>query len=162
MYTHAYVSKLSLCGLVCVWWVKFFGFITNHYNKIKFRGLQLNFTMQCIDRTFISFFITVNQSVGCLLCSMAISMIYGMGLWTSARCVVRSLVLVRMAIELKYRNTPSIHIDNNILSYVIEKIWKIKKESNYIPSCENIRLGNVQKNPTRFELPKVDNHFSMG
>ena len=34
------------------------------------------------------------------------SMIYGMGLWTSARCVAWSLVVVRMAIELKYRNTP--------------------------------------------------------
>ena len=33
------------------------------------------------------------------------SMIYGMGLWTSARCVVWSLVVVRIAIELKYRNT---------------------------------------------------------
>ncbi len=33
------------------------------------------------------------------------SMIYWMGLWTSARCVVSSLVMVRMAIELKYSNT---------------------------------------------------------
>ncbi len=32
-------------------------------------------------------------------------LIYEMGLWTSARCVVRSLVMVRMAIELKYRKT---------------------------------------------------------
>ncbi len=32
-------------------------------------------------------------------------MISRMGLWTSARFVVRSLVVVRMAIELKYRNT---------------------------------------------------------
>ncbi len=29
-----------------------------------------------------------------------------MGFWTSARSVVWSLVEVRMAIELKYRNTP--------------------------------------------------------
>ncbi len=33
-------------------------------------------------------------------------MIYGMGLWTSARCEVWSLDVVRMANELKYRNTP--------------------------------------------------------
>ncbi len=30
------------------------------------------------------------------------SMNYGIGLWTSARCVVWSLVMVRLAIELKY------------------------------------------------------------
>ncbi len=35
-------------------------------------------------------------------------MIYGIILWTSARCVVWSLVVVRMAIELKYYNTPLI------------------------------------------------------
>ena len=35
------------------------------------------------------------------------SMIYGIGLWTSASCVVWSIVeLVRMATELKYHNTP--------------------------------------------------------
>ncbi len=48
-----------------------------------------------------------NQRVDCLLGSTA--MIYGMGLWTSASCVVWSLFVVRMAIELKYRNTPQIH-----------------------------------------------------
>ena len=32
-------------------------------------------------------------------------MIYGIGLWTNARCVVWFLVVVRMAIELKYCNT---------------------------------------------------------
>ena len=42
------------------------------------------------------------------------SMIYGMGLWTSARCVVWTLVAVRMAIELKYRNALYIHIISNI------------------------------------------------
>ena len=36
------------------------------------------------------------------------SMMYGMGLWASARCVVRSLVV---AIELKYHNTQWIHTD---------------------------------------------------
>ena len=35
------------------------------------------------------------------------SMNYGMGLWTSARCVVWSFVVVRMAIEAKYRNLDS-------------------------------------------------------
>ncbi len=34
------------------------------------------------------------------------SMIYGMFLWTNARCVVWSLVVVRMVIQIKYRNTP--------------------------------------------------------
>ncbi len=34
------------------------------------------------------------------------SMIEGIGLWTSARCVVWFLVVVRMAIELKYCSTP--------------------------------------------------------
>ena len=34
------------------------------------------------------------------------SMIYGMGLWTSTSGVVWSLVVLRMAIELKYRNAP--------------------------------------------------------
>ena len=34
------------------------------------------------------------------------SSIYGIGLWTSARCVVWSLIVVRMAIEFKYRNSP--------------------------------------------------------
>ena len=36
------------------------------------------------------------------------SIIYGMGLWTSARCVglVPFLVVVRMASKLKYRNNP--------------------------------------------------------
>ena len=43
-----------------------------------------------------------------------ISMTYGMVLWTSARCVVWSLVVVRMAIELKYHNTPYIHIISNV------------------------------------------------
>ncbi len=33
------------------------------------------------------------------------SMIYGMGLWTSGKCMVWSHVVVRMAIELNYRNT---------------------------------------------------------
>ncbi len=33
------------------------------------------------------------------------SMIYEMVIWTSARCVVLSLVVVRMAFELKYHNT---------------------------------------------------------
>ncbi len=44
------------------------------------------------------------------------SMIYGMGLWilTSARCVVRSLFVVRMSIGLKYRNTPQIHTNTYI------------------------------------------------
>ncbi len=32
------------------------------------------------------------------------SMIYGMGLWTSTRFVAWSLVVVRLAIELKHRN----------------------------------------------------------
>ncbi len=34
------------------------------------------------------------------------SLIYGMGLWTSAKCAVCSLVVVRMANELKYHNFP--------------------------------------------------------
>ena len=34
------------------------------------------------------------------------SVIYGKGLWTGARCVVWSLVVVKMAFELKYRNNP--------------------------------------------------------
>ena len=50
-----------------------------------------------------------NQRVGCLLCSILRSMIYGMGLWTSARCMVWSLAVVRMAIKIKNRNTPQIH-----------------------------------------------------
>ncbi len=57
------------------------------------------------------------QTVGCLLLYVVVwlgSMIYGMGLWTSAKCVVWSLVVVRMAIELKYHNTPQIHITSNI------------------------------------------------
>ncbi len=33
------------------------------------------------------------------------SLIYGMDFWTSASCVVWYLIVVRMAIELKYRNT---------------------------------------------------------
>ncbi len=37
------------------------------------------------------------------------SMTYKMGLWTSARCLVWSLVVVSMAIKLKYRNIPQIH-----------------------------------------------------
>ena len=32
--------------------------------------------------------------------------IKGMGLWTSTRCVGLALVVVGMALELKYRNTP--------------------------------------------------------
>ncbi len=47
-----------------------------------------------------------NQRVSCLLGSMA--MIYGMGFQTSANCVVWSLAVVRMSIELKYRKTPYI------------------------------------------------------
>ncbi len=50
--------------------------------------------------------------VGCLLLYVVVwlrSMIYGMGLWTSARCG-------RVANELKYRNTPQIHITSNNLS----------------------------------------------
>ncbi len=39
------------------------------------------------------------------------SMIYGIGLWTSARCMSLVYVVVRMDIELKYRNTPQIHTD---------------------------------------------------
>ena len=40
-------------------------------------------------------------------------MIYEMGLWNSARCVVWSLVAVKMAIELRYRNAPKIQITSN-------------------------------------------------
>ena len=39
------------------------------------------------------------------------SIVYRMGLWTSARCVIWSPVVVRMAIKLKYRNTPKKHTD---------------------------------------------------
>ena len=40
------------------------------------------------------------------------SMIYGMGLWTSVRCVVWFLVGIRMAIELKKKK-------NNILTFSV-------------------------------------------
>ena len=45
----------------------------------------------------------VEQSKGLVVCYVVWLglMIYGMGLWASARCVVWSLVMVRMAIELK-------------------------------------------------------------
>ncbi len=39
------------------------------------------------------------------------SMNFGMGLGTMARCVVLSLVVVRMAIEPKYRNISYIYTD---------------------------------------------------
>ena len=42
------------------------------------------------------------------------SIIYGMGLWTSARCMDWSLFVVKMAIELKYRNIPLIHTNTHI------------------------------------------------
>ena len=54
------------------------------------------------------------------------SMIYGKGLWTSARCVVQSLVAVRMVIELRYRNTPQIHITNIPQTM----FWKTNDEEN--------------------------------
>ncbi len=49
--------------------------------------------------------LAIKRLVVCYLAWLG-SMISGMGLWTSARCVVWSLVVVRMAIELKYHNTP--------------------------------------------------------
>ncbi len=48
-----------------------------------------------------------NQWVGYLL--WLGSMIYEMDFWTSTRCQVWSLIVVRMAIELKYHNTSYIH-----------------------------------------------------
>ena len=51
--------------------------------------------------------------IGLVICYV-VSRISVIGLWTSSRCVVWSLVGVRMANELKYRNTPSIHADRYI------------------------------------------------
>ena len=42
------------------------------------------------------------------------SMIYGIRVWICARCVAWFLIVVRMAIELKYCNTPQIHTDTYI------------------------------------------------
>ena len=42
----------------------------------------------------------------------------GMDHWTNARCVVWSLVAVRMAIKLKYRNTLYIHTDTEYISHI--------------------------------------------
>ncbi len=47
------------------------------------------------------------------------SMIYGIGLLRFARCVVWSLVVVRMAIKLKYRNTQWIHKGTYHISYTL-------------------------------------------
>ncbi len=58
-----------------------------------------------------------NQRVGCVLLYVVVwlrSMIYGMGLWTSARCQVWFLVVVRIAMDLQYSNIPWIHITSNI------------------------------------------------
>ena len=55
--------------------------------------------------TFRIFQTKVVQSKGWLSVGIWLgSMIYWMGLWT--RCVVWSLVVVRMAIELRYHTTP--------------------------------------------------------
>ena len=76
-------------------------------------------------------------------------MIYGIGLWTSARSVVWSLVLVRMAIELKYPNTPQIHKTSNkgrISTFIKEKLNKSDRQT-YIDKleCYNIREYRVSQ-----------------
>ena len=75
--------------------------------------------------------------VGCLLFIMA--WIYGMGLGTSARCVVWSLVVVRMAIEPKYRNTPQSYTDINMHTKN-EKLRHV-----LIPYSTNVHKKNSQK-----------------
>ncbi len=55
-------------------------------------------SLSCIVRT--SRQRSCNQRVVCYIIWLG-SMIYGMGLWTSTRCMVGSLVVVRMAIDLK-------------------------------------------------------------
>ena len=65
-------------------------------------------------------------------------MIYGMGLWTSARCVVLSLVVIRMAIELKYRNTPQIHTDTY---------------HTYISKDKDVKTLVLEKLPFSFNFP---------
>ena len=54
--------------------------------------------------------LAINGLVVCYVVWLG-SIIYGMGLLTSARCVVR------MAMELKYRNNPHIHKDTNACQY---------------------------------------------
>ncbi len=57
-----------------------------------------------------------NQRVDCLLCSMAILgyVIYGMVLWTSARCVVCSLVVARGWLSSSSIATPLRYIQIHI------------------------------------------------
>ncbi len=76
-----------------------------------------------------------NQRVDCLLCSMAI--IYGMGLWTSARCVVLPLVEDRMAIQYQAQ-VPQHPIDTsdiyhtyiNLFCLNAHKFVKLKCKTN--------------------------------
>ena len=69
------------------------------------------------------------------------SMINGMGLQTSARCLVWMLVVVRMAIKLKYRNTPEIHTDtyHNIFLYSsLSRFYLYKPhQSNIVNKWDN-------------------------
>ncbi len=60
------------------------------------------------------------------------SLIYGMGLWTSARCVVWSLFVVLIAIELKYRNKPEIHIDTNNKCDIVNSHYYIPFDQNLL------------------------------
>ena len=67
--------------------------------------------LPCTFRTFRQR--SCNRRVVCLLLYVVVwlrSMMYRMGLWTSARCVVWSLVVVRTIIEIKYPNIPQIHM----------------------------------------------------
>ncbi len=77
------------------------------------------------------------------------SMTYENGLWTSARCVVLSLVVVRMANEPKYRNTAQIHTKTKYIiiirdiSYLIVHcpipVFRIELSNNKIVENNNLQ-----------------------
>ena len=73
-----------------------------------------------------------NQRIGCLLLYVVEWLrSKGWGLWISARCVVCSLIVVRMAVELKYRNTPYIHIISNLSPWNHTTTTKVFKWQAY-------------------------------
>ncbi len=80
-----------------------------------------------------------NQRFGWLLGNMVMIYYLQDASWDKCRSMVWALVVVRMAIDLKYRNTPQLHTDT-YQAYANVKMFSILKNRIYSYICKQILI----------------------